>query len=297
MIVITGATGNTGSVAAEKLLAAGEKVRVVGRSAERLDRFAAKGAELFVGDVTNGDAMIRAFTGASAVYAMMPPVFAHPDPRGYQEQVSNELSAAVEKSGVKHVVALSSIGAEQAEGTGPIVGAHWLEQKLNRIAGLNVLHLRPGYFMENLFLYIGLIQKTGMVAGTARGDVPIPWIATRDIGEVAAEALRRRTWTGSRVRELLGPRDVNMDEVARILGQAVGKRIPYTQLPAFVVKPAMVSMGISAAGADLILELDQATNAGRIKALAPRSEESATPTTLEQFVVEVFLPAYQGKRS
>ena len=142
MYVITGATGNTGSVVAEKLLGKGEKVRVLGRDAKRLERFTKKGAEPFIADATSADALTTAFSGAKAVYAIIPPNIAAPDVRAYQEQVSDDLAAALTKSGVKHAVVLSSFGADKPEKTGPVLALHNLEKKLNGIAGLNALYLR-----------------------------------------------------------------------------------------------------------------------------------------------------------
>ena len=143
MIVITGATGNTGTPAAEALLAKGEKIRVVGRDAAKLEGFAAKGAEIFVGNAENAAEMERAFDGATAVYLVIPQALQRDDFRDYQERISDAYASAIQKSGVKFAVSLSSIGAQNADKTGPIVGLHNMEEKLNRISGLNVLHLRP----------------------------------------------------------------------------------------------------------------------------------------------------------
>jgi uncharacterized protein YbjT (DUF2867 family) len=294
MIVITGATGNTGSVIAETLQATGENVRVIGRRAERLERFVAKGAEAFVGDVTDAAAMTRAFTGASAVYVLIPPNPTVENFGAYQATVSDAFASAIQKAGVKHTVVLSSIGADKAEKVGVVKGAHRMEQKLNRIAGLSVLHLRAGFFMENLFQYIGVIKSMGMLAGTLRGDLPAPWIATRDIAAVAAEALQRRDFSGAQTRELLGPRDLTMNQVASIVGKAIGKdELSYSQFPAMLVKPAMRQMGFSSDFIDQFLEMYDAMNSGWMKALAPRAASNPTPTTLEQFVAEEFVPRYQ----
>ena len=119
MYVITGATGNTGSVVAERLLAAGQKVRVVGRDAKRLERFTRKGAESFVADATDAGALTNAFAGAKAAYAMIPPDMASTDYRGYQERVSGALRSAIEKNGIKYAVVLSSFGADKIAGNGP----------------------------------------------------------------------------------------------------------------------------------------------------------------------------------
>src|SRR5208282_3784689 len=127
MYVIIGATGNTGKIIAEKLLAAGQKVRVVGRSAEKLQPFVAKGAEAFAASVEDTAAMTRAFTGAKAVYAMVPPNMTPKDYRAEQERISDALAAAIEKAGVAYAVALSSYGADKPAKTGPIAGLHSLE--------------------------------------------------------------------------------------------------------------------------------------------------------------------------
>jgi uncharacterized protein YbjT (DUF2867 family) len=143
MYVITGASGNTGSVVAERLLAEGEKVRVVGRDPKRLEQFKQKGAESFIADATDGVAVTKAFAGAKAVYAMIPPNIASPDVRAYEESVSDALRSAIEKNGIKYAVVLSSVGADKSQGTGPVLGLHSLEKKLESIPTLNALFLRP----------------------------------------------------------------------------------------------------------------------------------------------------------
>ncbi len=296
MYVVTGATGNTGKVVAETLLAKGQKVRVVGRSAERLQRFVQKGAEPFVADVTDAGAMTQAFTDARAVYAMIPPDMTIEDFRGYQDRVSDALAAAIEKSGVSHVVSLSSVGAHRAEKVGPVVGLHNFEQKLNRIPKLSVLHLRPGYFMENLLPQIGLIQTFGLMGGPLRADLPVALIATRDIGAAAAELLLKLEFSAQQTRELLGQRDVTMAEAASAIGKTIGKpNLAYVQFPAAQVEQAMVQMGISRGVARLLLEMSDSLNSGYMAALEARSAENTTPTSIEKFAAEEFLQRFQGK--
>jgi len=296
MYVITGATGNTGSVVAEKLLARGEKVCVIGRDAKRLEPLTQKGAKPFVADATDPGTLAKAFSGAKAVYAMVPPNISSPDVRAYQEHVNDTLVSAIERSGVKYAVVLSSVGADKPDKTGPVVGLHNLEEKLSRIARLNALYLRPGYFMENILPQAGVIQSLGIVAGPVRADLPLPMIATRDIGAVAAEALLKLDFEGKRSRELQGPRDVTYAETAKIVGATIGKAdLPYKQLPAAQLKPALMQMGMSSNMADLLLEMADALNSGYMRMLEPRSSENTTPTTLETFVAQVFMPAYLGK--
>jgi uncharacterized protein YbjT (DUF2867 family) len=121
-------------------------------------------------------------------------------------------------------------------------------------------------------------------------------IATRDIGEVAAESLSKMDFVGKQTRELLGARHVTNTEAAKIIGAAIGKPgLGYRQVPAAMLKPAMMQMGMSANMADQILEMSEALNTGHMKSHEPRSPRNTTPTTLETFAAEVFAPAYRAK--
>jgi len=296
MYVILGAAGNTGGVVADKLLAKGQEVRVLGRDAKRLERFIKRGAEAVVADATDAASLEKAFSGAQAVYALIPPNVSAPDVLAYQERVSNALAAALEKSNVPHAVILSSYGAEKPDKTGPVVGLHHLEQKLNAIARLNVLYLRAGYFMENLLPQAGVIRNMGFMGGPVRADLPLPMIATRDIGAAAAEALLKLDFQGTSTRELLGARDVSYAEVAQIVGAAIAKPgLAYQQVPAVALRPILTQMGMSASFVDLLLEMTDALNSGYMKALEPRSPANTTPTTVETFIAEVFAPVFRGQ--
>jgi len=298
MYVITGATGNTGSEVAEKLLAHGAQVRAVGRDAKRLERFAKKGAEAFVADLTDSAALAKAFSGAKAVYAMIPPDVSAQDVLAHYRRAGDALAAAIEKGGIKYAVVLSSVGADKPDKTGPVVGLHHLEKKLDAIPGLNALYLRPAGFMENLLFQVGVIKAFDTMAGAVKGDLPVPMIAARDIGDAAADALLRLDFQGKTTRELQGARDVTNTEAAKIVGAAIGKPgLTYNQMPAAQLKPGFMQMGMSSNMADLLLELADAQNSGHLKALEPRSAKNTTPTTLETFAAEVFAPAYRGQKA
>ena len=136
------------------------------------------------------------------------------------------------------------------------------------------------------------------MAGPVKEDLPLPMIATHDIGTFAAEALLRLNFVGKSTRELQGPRDVTYKEVAKIVGAAIGKPdLAYHLVPAAQLKPVLMQMGMSSNMADLLLEMADALNSGHMKMLEPRSPANATPTSLETFVGEIFLPAYRGKAS
>ncbi len=246
MYTVLGATGHSGSIVAMHLLAKGQKVRAVGRSAERLQSLAARGAEPFVSEITDSASLTRAFTGARAAYVMLPPAVASADYRAYQDTVSDAIARAVKDAHVEYVVSLSSIGADKPEKTGPVVGLRQLEEKLNGIAGLKVLHLRPGYFMENTLPQIQLIKTMGTTAGPLRPDLKLPMIATRDIGAAAAEKLLQLSFSGSSTRELQGQRDISMSEVAAILGKLVNKPgLSYIQASEEQVHAGLLASGMS----------------------------------------------------
>ncbi len=296
MYVITGATGNTGNVIARKLLAQGQTVRAVGRSADRLGPLTTAGAEPFVCELTDTTALARAFSGARAVYAMVPPSMTSSDYRADQAKVADAIAQAIEQAQVKYAVSLSSVGADKPEGTGPVAGLHYLEQTLNRIPELNVLHLRPAYFMENTLAQIGVIQTMGITAGPVRTDLMMPMIATRDIGAAAADALAGLDFNGKQTRELLGQRDLSYSEATTIIGQGIGKPdLNYLQLPDEQVRAAFTQMGMSSNVADLILEMSAALNSGHMRALEQRLAVNTTPTSFEAFVEEEFVPRYRGK--
>lgn len=296
MYVILGATGNTGSVVARKLLDKGKRVRVIGRDTKKLAPFVNRGADAFAADVLDTDALSRAFAGAQGVYALIPPNMSSPDFRAYQDQVTECIAKALEKGGVTHAVTLSSVGADKPDKTGPVVGLHKMELRLAQVPGLNALHLRAGYFMENTLAQAGIIKSFGMMAGPVRADVPLPMIATRDIGAAAADALLQLDFKGQQTQELLGPQDVTYAEAAKIIGSAIGKPdLAYAQLPDEQVIQAMEGMGMSKNIAQLLCEMSSALNDGYMKEMEKRSGKNTTPTSFETFVQEVFLPVHKGQ--
>src|SRR6266852_8299197 len=192
MHVILGASGNTGSIIAISLLSEGKKVRVVGRDAGRLQRFVRQGAEAFTATVSDAAALTKAFSGARAAYLMLPPAKSRED----QERESDAIAKAVTESGLRYAVHLSSYGAQVPEGTGPVAGLHSSEQKLNAIGGLNILHLRAAYFMENNLPAIGMIHGMGLFGHALLSGLKRPMIATRDVGDYAAQRLLNLDFSG-----------------------------------------------------------------------------------------------------
>ena len=292
MYVILGATGNTGSIAADVLLSKGKMVRVVGRDSRRLQRFVDKGAEAFTADMSDAAALTKAFSGARAAYLLLPPAKS----REHQERESDAIAKAVKESSLRYAVHLSSYGAQVPEGTGPVAGLHSSEEKLNAISGLNVLHLRAAYFMENNLAAIGMIHRMGLVGNALLPDVKLPMVATRDVGDYAARRLLQLDFSGKQTRELLGERDLSMTEATAVIGRGIGKPdLRYQQFPYDQVQQVLTDLGVPPKGAAMYIEMYKAINAGVLVPLEPRSPGNSTPTSMEQFVQDGFAAAYHRK--
>jgi uncharacterized protein YbjT (DUF2867 family) len=292
--VILGATGNTGSIIADFLLAKGKKVRVVARDAGRLQRFVRNGAEAFVTDQSDAIALTKAFSGARAAYLLLPPITSRED----QERQSDAFAKAAKQSGLRCAVYLSSYGAHVPEGTGPVTGLHTAEQKLNAISDLNVLHLRAAYFMENNLAAIGMIHGMGIFGHALLPDLKFPMIATPDVGNYAARRLLDLDFFGKETRELLGERDLSMSEATAVIAQDIGKPdLRYQQFTYEQMAQGLTQMGFSPKKAAVYIEMFQAINDGVLAAQEPRSPENSTATSFEKFVQDVFTPAYHGKAS
>jgi uncharacterized protein YbjT (DUF2867 family) len=293
MITVMGATGHVGGRIVELLLASGERIRALGRSAEKLAGVAAKGAAVLTGDAADGGFLTKAFRDADAAFTLLPPDVHASDYRRQQDAQGEAIATAVRESGLRHVVFLSSMGADLAEGTGPIAGLHAQEERLRQLSGVNVLILRPTYFFENFYDTLGLIKLQGINGGPIAPDLPFPMISTRDVADEAARALRQRDWYGVVVRELLGERDLTFAEATRIIGARVGNPdLPYVQFPYADFTASLVQMGISPSVAGLYAEMARAINDARVKSVEGRRPENTTPTTFEAFA-DTFARTYQ----
>ncbi len=280
MYVLMGANGNITARAARVLLDEGKPTRVIGRNAAALDPLKQHGAELAIGDAQEPDFLARAFAGATAVYVMIPPAYDAPDMRRSQTRFGTAIASAIARSGVRRVVNLSSTGAELPAGTGPIAGLHEQEQRLDALPGLDLLHLRPGYFMENHLHAAGAIAQVGVYPSLERSDVPVPMIATRDIAAVVARELVEPRARG--VLHLHAPRHYTFQEVATTLGRAIGTPdLRHVQAELAQARAAMLQAGMSPDVADRMAEMARWLSESR-PGVSYRPLETA-PTTLEAF--------------
>jgi uncharacterized protein YbjT (DUF2867 family) len=284
MYVITGATGNTGKVISHALLDAGKKVRIICRNKEKAQELIAKGAEPFFGDTSDAEFLKKAFAGATSVYALIPLNWTTTDYTGDQVKHANAMAEAVKACNVKYVVSLSSQGAHLSSGSGVVLGLGKMEKIFDAIPGLNTLHLRPTYFMENTLGMIGLIKQAGIMGSPVKASLRFPVVATEDIGKYAAKRLINLDFSGKNVQDLLGAADVTYPEMAKVYGAAIGKPdLPYVEFSYADFKNSMTGqMGASENVADKMNEFIQAMNEGKVFA-TKRTNESTTPTTLEKF--------------
>jgi uncharacterized protein YbjT (DUF2867 family) len=295
MYVIAGASGNTGKIVAHELLSHGKKVKVIGRNAAHLKPLVDKGAEALTGDLTDSGFLKKAFSGAEAVYILIPPNPKSTDFPAYQKTVSDNYLEAVKSGGIKYVVLLSSVGAHLRHGAGVIDGLGYLEEKLSALKDVHVLNLRPSYFMENLFGQIDIIKKAGIAGSAVKGDIRIPMVASADIGAVAAKRLNDLTFRGHTVEYVLGPADLSFNEATAVLGKEIGKPdLKYVQFTVDDAKKAMVGSGfVSENMADLYNQMAESFNSGKAMNDHKRTPENSTTTSIQDFA-RVFAVAFKN---
>ena len=289
---VLGATGHIGHVLTEKLLEKGHVVRALGRDGKKLAALKAKGAEISSPAFDDASQLTGAFKGADGVFVMIPPSYGADDFAGYQDKTGEAAVQAISNSGVKYVVHLSSIGAELPSGTGPIAGLYRQEQRLNKLSGVNVLHLRPSSFMENEYWSLPLIKGKGINGSASPADFPLPRVATQDIGEKAAELLDRLAFQGQGFLDFTGPKEYSMKEMTAALGKAIGKPdLPYVQFSLEDAKKGMLASGMKPGIVDLMIEMYKAGGEGKLHPNQTLTAEHRGKTTAEEFA-EDFAAVY-----
>ncbi|MEZ4336967.1 MAG: NmrA family NAD(P)-binding protein [Sandaracinaceae bacterium] len=281
MFAILGATGNTGRVVAETLLAAGEDVRVLVRSEDKGAALAAKGAEVRVVDVGDEASLRAGLEGARGAYLLLPPPSYGDD--GFlasRAAVAKRVADAVAASGLEHVVLLSSIGAQHPDGTGVIRSLHDAEARL-RATGVPATFVRAAYFMENWGSVLPAAQGDGVLPQML-GDasVAIPMIATLDIGRTAAEALREGP-SAAGVIELEGPARYAPTDVAAAVGRRIGRAVQAIDVPFEAQVQTLQSFGMSEDVASLFTEMNRGIASGHV-GFADEGRHVRGTTTLDE---------------
>lgn len=253
MFVVAGVSGQVGSVVASSLLAQKQKVRVLVRDEAKSKEWSQAGAQVAVGTLEDEQFLTGALEGARGFFTLLPPNYQAKDFFATQKKTADAIAAAVKRSGVPHVVMLSSVGADLAAGTGPIKGLHYLEEKL-RATGVQLTAIRAGSFQENFHNVLGAARQAGIFPNFApSADYPMPMIATRDIGALAAQSLLSPA-AKSEIVDLQGPAYSNR-QVAEKLGGALGKQLKVVDIPAAGHVAALMQAGFSKELAGVFAEM------------------------------------------
>ncbi|SDT33627.1 NmrA family NAD(P)-binding protein [Microlunatus soli] len=288
MIVLTGATGQIGAVVLRSLLDRGEKVRVVVRDADRLPTDLRDQVDVVVGSHADRSVIDQALDGAEALFWLPPsnPTATSP----YEAYVTASVPAAdaVVRHSVPRVVTVSALGQQVQTYAGHVSASHAMDD-LFASTGADLRVLAMPTFMDNLLRQRAAIGK-GFVTGTLPADLRMPWVATRDIGAVAAEVLADHSWTGQQIVEVMGPEDLSYNDVAKVLSDVLGTPIRFVPGDRAADVETMISFGLSPAMAESAMAMDRAAERG-INNAATRTPQNATPTTLREFAEKVLKPA------
>jgi uncharacterized protein YbjT (DUF2867 family) len=225
----------------------------------------AKGAELVSADVLDATSVANALRGAEGAYLLIPPDNASTDLVARGRRIIDNYVAGLSQQAIPHAAVLSSVGAQTASGTGPIVITHHAEMTLPKAAGTKFTFVRAAYFMENILNFAQAIKNEGMIPVFGGGEGhPFAMIATRDIGEVAADALLSPSQAHQWI-ELSGPKEYSFNDAAAEAGAILGRPVKATPLPIDAMAPTMMQFGASANVAGLYREMTEAFGTGLVR--------------------------------
>jgi len=224
-IVITGSLGNISRPLTAELVQGGHNVTVISSDAGKQAAIEAMGAHAAIGSLEDVAFLTATFTGADAVYTMVPPNLYMDHTLNlteYYRRLGRNYAEAIGKAGVKRLVNLSSIGAHLDKGNGILVGANNVEAILNQLPGdVGITHMRPTSFYYNLYGYAHMIKNQGFIAANYGADAVIPWVSPVDIASAVAEELTTPQ-TGRKVRYVCSE-ELSGNDTAAILGEAIGQ--------------------------------------------------------------------------
>ena len=261
MYAITGANGQTGSAAVRHLLRKGASVKAIVRKPDQVARWTEAGAEVAVVDLLDTDALANAFRGAHGVYLMNPPAYGEPDIFAYSARVHESLIAATETAEVSHAVALSSVGAQHADGTGNIKTTHDLERRLAR-SKVPATIVRAANFMENWSWSAQHVISDGILPSMfSPVSRRLPMVSVADIGSVAGELLLAGNDAPSLI-ELHGPKDYSPNDAAAALSELIGRPVEAVSVPDDKRGAIFAEAGFSPNAVEAFCELYRGFNSG-----------------------------------
>lgn len=224
-IIVTGSLGHISQPLTAELVQKGHQVTVISSNPDKQKDIEALGAKAAIGSLEDVEFIAATFNGADAAYCMVPPnnYFDHNlDLLEYYKRLGKNYAQAIQRSGVKRVVNLSTIGAHLEKGSGILLGAHNVEKILNDLSSdINITHIRPTSFYYNLFAYVEGIKHEGLIAANYGADGVIPWVSPIDIAAAIADEIVTPL-AGRKVR-YVASEELSGNKTASILGEAIGK--------------------------------------------------------------------------
>jgi uncharacterized protein YbjT (DUF2867 family) len=261
--LVLGATGQTGAATAAALIERAT-VRVAVRNEDKGAAWSARGAEVVVvEDVTDVNALTRAFEGVAGAYVLNPPDYVSDDMFARAEQVASAIVEAARRARLPKLVALSSVGSHLPHGTGNIRTTHILENALKSLpAEVAVGLVRAAGFMENWQALLPVAQQNGILPSFYTPlDRSMPMVATHDIGQACADFLMRE-WQGTEIWELHGPQPLSPNEVAASFSRALKRDVQAVVIPDSDWPSTLAQMGNSPAAVESYSEMLRAFNDG-----------------------------------
>ena len=286
--VVTGSLGNISKPLAEKLVAEGHSVVVISSKAEKAAQIEALGAKAAIGSVEDTGFLTKTFAGADAVYTMVPPNFGAGDWKRHIGSIGENYAAAIKAAGVKNVVNLSSIGAHMPDGCGPVSGLFFVEKAMNGLKGVNVIHLRAGYFFQNFLGNIGMIKHMGIIGGNYGEGAKLSLVHTNDIADAAAKELLEIKFKSKSIRYIVSD-EKTTNEVAFLLGKAIGKPdLPWIDFKDEDTLAGMVQAGLPEEIAKNYAEMGAAMRSGEMAV----EYNANRPTVFGKTKLEAFAPVF-----
>jgi len=284
---VVGVTGRTGAAAADTLLRAGQAVRVVVRDPAQGRAWAERGAEVAVADLTDLAALTRALDRVRGAYLVCPQEYGCDDLFERAALIAETTARAALAAEVPRLVALSSMGADRASGTGWIGMNRTFEGRLGA-TGIAATWLRAAYFMENWTPLVGqAIQSGTLPSFLAPPQRTIPMVATTDVGSTAA-ALLQDAWTGTRIVTLAGPKAYAPDDVAAIVAAASGTPMRVAALAEADWPGVLSGAGFSQAALAGFTDMTHGLNSGHIDIGSdPCAVARAGTTPLESVIADL----------
>jgi len=263
-IILTGSLGHIGKPLTKELVQNGHAVTVISSSPERQKDIEALGATATIGLLEDVNFLTSAFTGADAVYTMVPPADYFDkklDLMAYFRRLGGNYAQAIDRSGVKKVVHLSSVGADLEKGSGAILAHHAVEIIMNKLSGVAITFIRPVGIYDNLYGFVPMIKNMGLISSNYGAGDKLVWVSPIDIAAAIAEELVTPL-VGRKVRYVASD-ELTGNDTASVLGAAIGKPdLKWTLISDEQMQSGLEGAGMSARNATGLVEMFASQHSG-----------------------------------